>query len=117
GAQVAEANPRLGRLPIHREAGAVIVDTQAEMAASTRTCHPHSPSSHAFGDAVLYGILHEWLQQQIWNQRTQQFAGNFDAYPQTVAKTDLLNVQVALQILDFLLQRHLRPVGILRGAS
>lgn len=66
---------------------------------------------------MLDGIFHQRLQQQIGNLRLQELGRNVDAHLKTLRKANLLDVEIALQILDFLRQRHLRSVGILRGSA
>ena len=66
---------------------------------------------------MLDGIFHQRLQQQVGNLRLQQFCRNIHADLKTICEANLLDIEIALQILDFLRQRHLRAVGILRGAT
>src|SRR5579862_9284132 len=82
----------------------------------TSARNEHVASGYALGYAVLDGVLHKRLQEQIGYLRTQNFLGYIDAYLQTLSETDLLNLDVALQILDLLSQGDLRAVGVLRCA-
>ena len=97
-------------------ARAVVVDAQetgpSRRAPATRTAPPRD----ARGDTVLDGVLHQRLQQQVGHLHRQQIRRNVDADLQTVPKTNLLDVDIALQILDLLGKGHLRAVRVLGGA-
>src|SRR6516165_6170136 len=115
-AQVANADAGVSHLPVGRGLRAVIVDTQAEIPVVAGTGDAHGPSGGAFGNAVLDGIFHQRLQQEVGNLYTQQLGRNVHADFEPLSKANLLNVDVALQILDFLSKGHLRAVRILRSA-
>src|SRR5579872_5635765 len=69
-AQITNADTHLRRLPVRRQTRAVVVDTQAKAIIVARTGNAYRPSRDSLGNAVLDGIFHEWLQQQIGNLGT-----------------------------------------------
>src|SRR6185437_8363725 len=118
GAQVAQTDTALGRrFAVRRQARAVIVDAEAEMTALPRPENPYGSGGDPLRDPVLDRVLHERLQQQVGNQCAQQLRGNVHVHPQPFSKADLLDVEIALQILDLLLQGDLRPMGVRRGTA
>src|SRR6185437_7553659 len=100
-------------LLLRRCAGSVIVDSQAKPTAITCAVDLHGSSSDTLGYAVLDGILNERLQQQVGNLRSEELGRDIDAHPEPLPKAHLLNIEIALQVLDLFLQCDLRPVGIL----
>src|SRR5215469_12305322 len=103
-AQIADANAGLRRLPIGRQARPVVIDTQAEVAVVAYPGNANAPSGKTLSDAVLDGIFHQRLQQQVGYLRAEQLRRYVDAHMQTLSEADFLNVHVALQVLDFLPQ-------------
>ena len=116
-AQIGEADAGALRLPILWKARAVVVDAQADAVAAARASDADAASRYALGNAMLDGVLDQRLQQQIWNLRVQQVCRDVHADPQTFPETNLLDVDIALQIFDFLGKGHLRTVRVLGGAT
>ena len=69
GSQVVYADAVVHRLPIGRQARAVVINAEAKIAIAARTGDADDSSGHALGNTVLDGIFHQWLQQEVWHQR------------------------------------------------
>src|ERR1700678_510232 len=116
-AQIAESDAVGSERHILLFPWAVIVDGQAKRTIAAHPGDPNLAARSTLGYAVLDGVLNKRLQQQARDLHCQQLIGNVDAHSQTVAEPDLLDVDVALQVLHFLLQRDLCAVRIIRGAT
>jgi hypothetical protein len=75
--------------------------------------YSHRASGHSLSDAVLDGVLDERLQQETWHLKAAQRYGYIDRDLQPLAKANLLNLKIPLQVFDLLLQRDLRAVRVL----
>src|SRR5262249_53020623 len=106
--QITHADTHLRRLLVCRQIWAIVVDRQSKAAVAACTGNLHGTAGRKLGDSVLYGIFCERLKQQARYLRSQQGLGDLDGYLKAVAETDLLDVEIALQVFHFLGESNLR---------
>ena len=57
-------------------------------------------------------VFNDWLQDQTWNLGKKQFFGDIHAQLESLGKPYFLDVQILLQKVHFLSQRHLFTAGL-----
>src|SRR5262249_28675236 len=115
--EIGDANAAVGRTRIAVELRAVVLNRDEEVSVVAYRRDGHRSSEDAPRDPVLDGVLRQRLEQQVRNQGAQQVWRNVQASAKTLAEANLLNLEIALQVVDLLAERHLRSMRILRGAA
>ncbi len=99
-----------------RQGRAIVVDAQREDGAVAGGCHLDGPAPGTPGDAVLDGVFHQRLHDEIRHLRLHERVGNVDLDPQPVGKAHLLYGQVFVQEVHLFLHAHAQPLRAVRHA-
>jgi len=107
----------VGRVRIAVARRAVVLDRDEEVSVLAYRRNGDRSSLDAPRDAVLDGVLRQRLQQKVGNHGAQQVRRNVQPSAKTLAEANLLDLEIPLQVVGFLAERHLRSMRILRGAT
>src|SRR5882762_9460623 len=70
-----------------------------------------SASLRPMRDAMPYRVFHQWLQDQLRHARVKRFWSGLDRVCQAVLKTDLLDLQVTADELQFFVEAQMRAAA------
>src|SRR5260221_1383727 len=97
---------------VRRETRPIVSNLYTQSAAVPFARNPNAPRLDFYGDSVPDGILHNGLQDQVGYMRRQSGRRDFEIHRKPVLETGQLDVQVAAQELQLLLQSDLLVIGI-----
>src|SRR5258708_1850367 len=114
--QPRQPRPRIGQadpvFSVRRETRSIVSNLYTQSAAVPFARNPDAPRLDFYSDSMPDGILHNGLQDQVGHMRRQRGGRDFEIYREPVLETGQLDVQVAAQKLQLLLQRDLLVIGI-----
>ncbi len=116
GASVCQPNALLqSRLLVRRKTSTVVFYFEDELLLLSLGSKSDTPVGFGCCNAVMNGILQQRLPQERWHLGIQCCRLHFQPEVQRIPETHTLDLEIRLQRLDFLPDRHhLRP-GIFKG--
>ena len=97
-----ERHQAVGRQPV-----AAVADLDRQLRSRARARMTIQPGRACGRDAVADGVLDERLQQQVRHQRVERLGIDLDRDAQPAAEPRLLDLEVLLQDVELVLERHL----------